>query len=279
VSARRGGFGGRKRGRHELERLLSKAGHCSRLQARALIAAGRVSVNGVVILDPLAWFDARDAIVVDGKALAGLARGRADTGAKAGSGGVARRVLALHKPRGYVTTRSDPEGRPTVYDLVEGCGAWVVPVGRLDLDTSGLLLLTNDTVLADRVTSPASHVPKTYAVVARPALTEEGLAALARGLVLHDGPTRPAVVEIVAQGRTATRFSITITEGRNRQVRRMVKAAGSRVERLERRAIGPIELGGLARGAWRDLEPRELAELEAAIGRGAPVVGKRPRGR
>lgn len=240
--------------RHGLERLLSKAGLCSRTQARAFIVAGRVRVNGVVIVDPEAWFDtARDEIALDGRVVVGRA-----------ASGAAPLHVALHKPRGYVTTRSDPDGRPTVYDLVEDCGAWVVPVGRLDLDTSGLLLFTNDTQFAELLTNPTSHVEKLYEVEARPRLDDAALDSLRRGVVLHDGPTRPARIEKLGDRGPCTRFRIGITEGRNRQVRRMVKEAGSTVQKLARVAIGPLELGTLARGAWRTLAPREVAALVAA---------------
>lgn len=244
---------------HGLERLISKAGLGSRTQAREWIRAGRVRVNGVVIVDPEAWFDAaRDEIRLDGRKLE-LAQ---------------RRYLALHKPRGYVTTRSDPDGRPTVYELVEDCGAWVVPVGRLDLETSGLLLFTNDTQFAELVTNPESHVEKLYEVEAGPRLSDAALERLRRGVTLHDGPTRPARVERLGERGPRTRFTIAISEGRNRQVRRMVKEVGAKVERLVRRSIGPLELGDLARGAWRELEPREVAELAAAA-RATPVRGRK----
>ncbi|MBI5362909.1 MAG: rRNA pseudouridine synthase [Planctomycetes bacterium] len=245
-------FAGRAGGRHELERLLSKAGACSRKVARAAIEAGRVRVNGVVIVDPLAWFDGRrDRIALDGAPLAPASK-------------EGRRYLALNKPTGYVTTRSDPDGRPTVYDLVQDAGLWVVPVGRLDLETSGLLLMTNDTAFADRVTSPESHVPKTYQVDARPRLDDAALARLAEGVLLADGPTRTAAVELLGHKGPCTRFQLTLTEGRNRQVRRMVKAVGAKVERLERVAIGSLVLGALARGKWRELTEREVAALRRA---------------
>jgi pseudouridine synthase len=213
------------------------------------VRAGRVRVNGALILDPEAWFDPeRDEFAVDGRPLA-------------------RRVrlyVALHKPRGYMTTRSDPDGRPTVYDLLGQVDAWLVPVGRLDLDTSGLLLFTNDTQFADRVTSPDSHVPKTYRIEASPRLSAEAFARLERGLTLHDGPTRPARVDKIRQRGPASIFELTITEGRNRQVRRMVKEVGSRVEKLARIAIGPLALGTLASGAHRALTEAEVRALLAA---------------
>ncbi len=236
---------------HELERLLSKAGACSRVQAREWIRAGRVAVDGRIVRDPSRPFDpARVALQLDGHAL----------------GSARRRYLALHKPRGYLTTRRDPQGRPTVYDLLGDVGAWVVPVGRLDLETSGLLLLTNDTRFADRITDPLSHVPKTYRVEARPRLDEQALEQLARGVELDDGPTRPARVEKLGDRGPATRLLVTIDEGRNRQVRRMLRAVGSRVEKLARLSIGPLELGTLPAGRWRELEAREVRRLERESG-------------
>ena len=134
--------------RRGLERILSKFGVCSRSAARALIRRGRVRVNGVVIVDPEAWFDPeRDEIQLDGRAVRATKQ----------------LYYALHKPRGYMTTRSDPGGRLTVYELLGAIGAWVVPVGRLDLDTSGLLVMTNDSAFAEALTNPESKIPKTYA--------------------------------------------------------------------------------------------------------------------
>ncbi len=234
---------------HALERILSKAGLCSRQQARELVAQGRVSVNGVVVRDPETWCDAeRDDVRVDG------VRVRRSEPV----------YVVLHKPRAYLTTRTDPEGRRTVYELLTGLDAWVVPVGRLDGDTSGLLLFTNDTQFADLVTDPASHVPKTYVVTARPRLDAAQLELLARGLELEDGLTRPARVEKLGDRGHSTRFAITITEGRNRQVRRMVRAVGSKVARLHRSRVGPLELGDLALGTWRALTPGEVSALESA---------------
>lgn len=231
---------------HELERLLSKSGACSRLQAREAIRAGRVRVDGRVVRDPARRFDpARASLELDSRALEPALR----------------RYLVLHKPRGYLTTRRDPRGRPTVYELLGEVGAWVVPVGRLDLETSGLLLFTNDTRFADHVTDPAAHVPKTYRVEARPRLDEAALERLARGVELEDGPTRPARVEKLGDRGPATRLLLTIDEGRNRQVRRMLRAVGSRVEKLARVAIGTLELGPLPAGRWRELEPEELRRL------------------
>ncbi len=235
--------------RHALERVLSKAGVCSRTEARAWIRAGRVRIGGRVVIDPERPCDpARDDVRVDGRKLASEARV----------------YVALHKPRGCITTRSDPEGRSTVYDHLSGLDAWVVPVGRLDADTTGLILLTNDTAFADLVTSPSSFVEKTYVVTARPRLSVEALQRLSRGVELEDGPTRPAVVLKLGDRDSTTRFEITITEGRNREVRRMVRAVGSKVVRLQRRRIGPVELGELESGAWRVLRTTEVSSLRKA---------------
>ncbi len=235
--------------RRALERVLSKAGLCSRAQARDLIRDGRVRVNGRIVQDPEEPCDAEhDDVRVDGRRLQENERV----------------YVMLHKPRAYLTTRDDPEGRRTVYELLAGLDAWVVPVGRLDGDTSGLLLFTNDTEFADLVTSPASHVPKTYVVTTRPRIDAAALERLASGVELDDGPTRPAHVEKLGDRGRSTRFAITITEGRNRQVRRMVRAVGAKVDKLHRSRIGPLELGDIPLGAWRALTGAEVAALRAA---------------
>jgi pseudouridine synthase len=205
-----------------------------------------VAVNGAVVRNPDHWIDlARDRITLDGKPIT----------TKRGI------YILLYKPKGYLTTYRDPEHRPTVYDLVEDLGAWLAPVGRLDLDTSGLLLMTNDTAFADHVTSPAHLVSKTYQVKAATLLTDEQLERLRRGIELSDGATRPAEVRRLRDGAKHTFLEIVLTEGRNRQVRRMIEAAGSRVSKLVRTAIGPIRIGDLAIGKWRRLTEEEIAAL------------------
>ena len=229
-----------------LDRVLSKAGIASRAQARQWIGAGRVSVNGKKIQTPDHWVDlARDKVTLDGRPLSKPQK----------------LYLLLYKPKGYLTTYKDPEGRPTVYDLIQDLGEWVVPVGRLDLDTTGLLILTNDTTFADRVMSPESKVPKTYLVKASTLLADDQLDRLRRGIELADGPTRPAIVTRVRDGTHYTFFEITITEGRNRQVRRMVEALGAKVLKLVRIKIGPIAIGDLQIGRHRALTPKEIATL------------------
>jgi pseudouridine synthase len=169
-----------------------------------------------------------------------------------------RVYLLLHKPTGYITTFKDPEGRPTVYDLIPHLETFVSPVGRLDLDTSGLLILTNDTQLAERLTNPDHKISKTYRVTCEDILPDEALAQLRTGIQLSDGPTRPAQVRRLP----GAALELTITEGRNRQVRRMIEAAGSKVTELIRTAIGEITIGDLKPGSHRPLTPTELSRLK-----------------
>ncbi len=229
-----------------LERIFSKRGIGSRTEARSWIGAGKVRVNGKVMLNPDHWVDlSRDRVTLDGKPLESAAK----------------LYILLYKPKGYLTTRKDPEGRSTVYDLIADAGAWLSPVGRLDLDTSGLLILTNDTQFADRIMSPEHKVPKTYQIKASTHLTDEQLDKLRRGVELSDGPTRPAIVHRLRDSGKYTHLTITITEGRNRQIRRMLEAVDSKVLKLVRIAIGGIIIGDLPIGKWRKLSAEEAAKL------------------
>ena len=226
--------------------MISKAGLGSRTDARGWIHAGKVQVNGRVVENPDQWVDMeRDRVSFDGKPLE-----RQD-----------RIYILLYKPTGYITTYKDPEGRPTVYDLLKDVDTFIVPVGRLDLDTSGLLLLTNDTQFAERIMNPEFHVPKTYLVKASVLLTDEQLEQLRRGVALADGPTRPAKVSRLRDSGKYTHLEITLTEGRNRQVRRMIEAIGARVMKLVRVRIGDIAIGDLPIGTWRLLTRQELTKL------------------
>jgi pseudouridine synthase len=226
-----------------LERVLSKAGLGSRSQARSWIHARRVKVNGRIVENPDHWITLeRDKILFDDKPITA-----AD-----------KRYILLYKPKGYITTYGDPEKRPTVYDLIPDVDAWVAPVGRLDLDTSGLLILTNDTAFAERMTNPDFHIPKTYQIKASTLLTDGQIERLRAGVELSDGPTRPAQVKRLRDSAKYTHLEMTITEGRNRQVRRMLEAVDSKVLELVRIGIGKLRIGDLPIGKWREINPREL---------------------
>lgn len=234
--------------RKTLDRALSRAGVMSRTQAEQAIRDGRVRVNGLRERDPQFWVDlTRDDVRLDEQP---LERWKA-------------LYFALNKPVGLVTTREDERGRATVYTLLADVKAWVAPVGRLDKDTSGLLLFTNDTELAERITNPQSKLEKAYECLAAGALEDDVLERLRQGVELDDGPTRPARVRRLEDTPTGTRIELVITEGRNRQVRRMLEAVGSRVLALHRVAVGPIRLGQLAEGAHRPLTAREVRALKA----------------
>jgi len=238
-----------------LARALSQLGVCSRREAERRIQAGRVTVGGRRETRADRRVDLRrDRVAVDGTAVCE---------------DVERIALALHKPVGYVTTRVDPGGRPTVYDLLEGVGRWVFPVGRLDRDSSGLLLLTNDHCLGHHITDPEHEVPKTYHARVRGIPDRQALQTLREGVALPDGSaTSPARVTVMGTARGATTaetwLEIVLTQGRNRQVRRMCAAVGHEVSALARVAVGALRLGDLPPGAWRRLAPAELRLLSPA---------------
>jgi 23S rRNA pseudouridine2605 synthase len=248
---------GALKGPVSLARALSKFGVCSRAEAARRIEAGRVSVNGAVVLWPERRIDPRrDRISVDG------VRATDET---------ERLVLVLHKPVGLLTSRTDPGGRDTVYALLGGVGRWVFPVGRLDRDTSGLLVMTNDHRLGERLTSPDQHVPKTYHARVAGVPDRETLNALREGVTLGDDTlTRKARVRVLGTPRAdadgaSTWLEIVLTEGKNRQVRRMCAAVGHEVKDLVRVKIGALALGDLPPGRWRRLEPAEIAKLQQVI--------------
>jgi len=229
-----------------LQKILSAAGVCSRRQAEEFLRAGRVAVNDMPAslgdqADPV-----RDKITLDGKPVAA----RAD-----------HLYLMLNKPRGVVTTLSDEKGRPTVARLVSGCGGRVYPVGRLDMDSEGLLLLTSDGDFAQRLAHPSHQVEKEYHVTVTGLLTgcRERLEAVD---ALEDGtPVAKAKVRVLARGKDRWVLAVVIHQGLNRQVRRMCAAAGLRVIRLVRVREGPLRLGELSCGQWRRLTPEEVAAL------------------
>jgi 23S rRNA pseudouridine2605 synthase len=229
-----------------LAKHLAHSGVASRRACETLIAQGRVTVGGLVVRDPARDVGEGERIAVDGQLLDGFQ---------------APVLYALNKPVGVLCTASDPHGRPTVLELMAGESRRLYPVGRLDLDSEGLILLTNDGAVAHRLTHPRFEVPKTYRVwVADGPVSERALQALRDGVALQDGLTAPAQVR--ALGRQ--RLQITIREGRNRQVRRMCEAVGHPVTRLRRVRFGPLELGDLASGAHRLLDEGEVEALRAA---------------
>ncbi len=248
-----------------LQKVLANRGVASRREAEAWIRAGRVRVNGRVVTEMGVRVDPdRDAIETDGRPLPAAPR---------------RLVLVLNKPEGYVTTVRDPHADRTVMDLVGDAPGRVYPVGRLDRETKGVLLFTNDGDLAHRLLHPSRGVDKVYEVVAAGRLGPAAVDRLKRGVDLDDGRTAPARVWAVRREAGRTRFRIALHEGRKRQVRRMVGEVGGRVLDLTRVAFGPVEAAGLAEGAWRPLRPAELAALERAAGlRSAPARRRRGRG-
>jgi 23S rRNA pseudouridine2605 synthase len=231
-----------------LAKYMAHAGVASRRAAEEIVRAGRVTLAGEVVLDPARDVDDSSAVAVDGLPLSG-----AETTV----------VYAVNKPVGVLSTAKDTHGRRTVVDLVSDERARLYPVGRLDADSSGLILLTNDGALAYRLTHPSFEVEKTYrARVGGGRVGEPALRRLREGVRLKDGPSAPARVRQLQSGV----LELTIHEGRNRQVRRMCEAVGHRVIELERVAFGPLRLGALASGAHRRLEQAEVQRLSAASG-------------
>jgi len=231
-----------------LQKILSQAGIASRRASEQLMRDGRVTVNGTTILELGTKADAsRDDIRVDGRRIKIPER---------------HLYLLLNKPRGYVTTRSDPQKRPTVIDLLKGVREYVYPVGRLDYDSEGLLILTNDGELAARLTHPRHAVPRVYEAAVAGIPDEHDLKRLAKGVTIEGERTGPA--EVVSLG--PSRLRITVREGRNRQVRKMCDGIGHPVNELRRVAIGPIRDNRLKTGYWRELTAQEVAKLRKASG-------------
>ncbi len=235
-----------KKARATLDRVLSKAGIASRTTTREWIQQGRVKVNGRVVKNPDFWVEQKDTVHFDGAKV------------KAGK----KVYIALNKPTGFVTSTQDKKNRPTVFDLVQDLGRWVFAVGRLDLDTSGLLILTNDTEFGELLLQPESKVPKTYYVKVSGVVTGEQCTQLESGLDIGRGErSGKAVVKPVRATEKYSWFELTITEGKNRQVRRMCEAIGHPVLKLVRIRIGHFELGDIPSGKYRKLEPRDLSRL------------------
>ncbi len=234
-----------------LQRFLARAGVASRRGSEDLMTAGRVAVNGVVVTELGAKVDPlTDTVTVDGRPV---------------SLGAEPVYVVLNKPAGYVTTMRDPQGRPTVADLVPREPAGLFPVGRLDRDTTGLLLFTTDGDLAHRLLHPRYHVEKTYTAEVEGVPAPAAIRALERGVVLDDGPTAPARARVTATAASGATVELTIREGRKRQVRRMLAEVGHPVLALHRESFGPLRLGRLAPGEHRTLSAEEVAALRRAV--------------
>jgi len=233
-----------------LERAFSKLGHASRGQARELILAGRVRVNGVLRKDPLFPVTPETAVLeVDGKRL-----DRQEW-----------RALILHKPRSVVTTRSDEKGRPTVFSLLKDGGQGLHAVGRLDFATTGLLILTNDTRLSSWLTDPENHVPRTYVVTVRGEITPEKLATLQKGVMNEGEFLKPDAIELKKASGRESHLVVTLSEGKNREIRRLFLSTGNEVTRLKRIAFGGLELGELPVGAARELTREEIRDAFSGV--------------
>ena len=232
-----------------LQKYLSDCGVASRRKAEELIAAGRVKVNGkpAVIGDKI--IPGKDTVVVSGKKVIKTKK---------------KTYIMLHKPRGYITTLSDELGRKCVAQLVEDVGTRVYPVGRLDRDSEGLLLMTDDGEFANAMTHPSKHVPKTYRVTIRPSITEEQITALSTGIEIDGKVTMPSEVHILEKAEGRVVIELVIYEGRNRQIRKMCESLGLEVARLKRTQIGSVKLGMLKPGDWRHLTDDEVRKLMAS---------------
>lgn len=235
-----------------LQKYMAEAGIASRRKCEELIQAGRVKVNGQVAILGACVEPLQDLVEVDGEPL-----GKSQQ----------KVTVILNKPRGVMCTAQDPQGRPTVCDYVKDLPVRVYNAGRLDYDSEGLLVMTNDGDLAYKLTHPRFCMDKTYAAICDGLLTKAQIAALEQGVQLEDGPTHPAKVREVFKLRNGnTAFNITIHEGRNRQVRRMLEAVGHETLALKRVALGPLRLGDLPSGTYRSLTAQEWDELHAWLG-------------
>ena len=229
-----------------LQKFLADAGIASRRKAEALIAEGKVKVNGRAASVGDSVDPRRDTVLCGGA--------RVEPASE-------KRYIMLNKPRGYITTMSDEQGRKCVSDLVRSVGARVYPVGRLDRESEGLLLLTNDGDFANSIIHPSHHVSKTYRVTIHGAVTEEQLSSITAGMMLDGQKTLPAEVSVFSKQEGREVLELTIYEGRNRQIRRMCEELGLEVARLRRIRIGGVKLGMLPPGKWRELEAFELKAL------------------
>lgn len=229
-----------------LQKYLADCGVASRRKSEELIEQGKVKVNSRVAQIGDKVNPKKDDITVSGKK---IVKTKSYT------------YIMLHKPRGFITTMNDEMGRKCVAELVKDVGARVYPVGRLDRESEGLLLMTNDGEFANAMTHPTKHVPKTYRVTVRPSITDEQITALMTGIVIEDRMTAPAEVRVITKEEGRVVLEIVLYEGRNRQIRKMCEALGLEVARLKRTAVGSVKLGMLPQGKWRELKEDEVHKL------------------
>ncbi|MBQ8028727.1 MAG: rRNA pseudouridine synthase [Clostridia bacterium] len=234
-----------------LQKFLSESGIASRRKSEELILAGKVKVNGVVASIGDKINPKKDSVTVSGKKVI-----KNDN----------LKYIMLHKPRGFITTMSDEMNRKCVAELIKDVPVRVYPIGRLDRDSEGMLLFTNDGEFANALTHPSKHVAKTYRVTVRPGITEEQLTAITQGIIIEDVKTAPAEVRVVTKEENRVVLEIILYEGRNRQIRKMCEAIGLEVARLKRTAVGSVKLGMLKQGAWRELNEDEVRKLMLAAG-------------
>ncbi len=238
-------------GKVRLQKYLAEAGVASRRKSEELIEQGLVRVNGQTASIGDKINPKKDTVTVRGKK---IVKQKSHT------------YVMLHKPRGFITTMSDEMDRKCVAELIKDVPGRVYPVGRLDRDSEGMLLFTNDGEFANAMTHPAKHVPKTYRVTVRPTVTEEQVTALTTGIIIDDRKTAPAEVRIVTREEGRVVLEIILYEGRNRQIRKMCEEVGLEVARLKRTAIGSVKLGMLKQGDWRELTEEEVRKLMIAAG-------------
>ena len=237
--------------RIRLQKYLSQCAVASRRKSEELIASGKVKVNGKVAGLGDKVNPKRDTVTVSGKKIVSSKK---------------HYYIMLHKPRGFITTMEDELGRKCVAELVKDVGALVYPVGRLDRDSEGLLIMTNDGEFANSLTHPSKHVPKTYRVTVRPDVTEDQLVAFNEGIEIDGRKTAPADAHIIEKSDNRVVLEVILHEGRNRQIRRMCEALGLEVARLKRTHIGSLKLGMLPQGKWRNLTEDEVHRLKVSSG-------------
>ena len=234
-----------------LQKFLAESGVASRRKSEELIDQGKVKVNGKVAIIGDKIDPKKDTVTVNGKK---IVKTKTFT------------YVVLHKPRGFITTMSDEKDRKCVAELIKDVEGRVYPVGRLDKDSEGMLLFTNDGAFANAMTHPTKHVPKTYRVTVRPSISEEQITALTQGVIIEERKTAPAEVRVITKEEGRVVLEIILYEGRNRQIRKMCEEVGLEVARLKRTQIGSIKLGMLKQGAWRHLTEDEVRKLMIAAG-------------